>query len=93
MPSGASTITWCGHGLTDESPLRPVTEHLASRTREQEPRFEGFRIVAAQGDTRALQLRAVVTRFSIQFGFIRATTRRGGVCSTRPDSTQRACPQ
>jgi thioredoxin reductase (NADPH) len=46
-----------------------MSEYLASWTREQEPEFEEFRIVAAKGDSRAQQLRDVMTRFSMPFGF------------------------
>ena len=53
----------------DETLFRAMSEYLASRRREQEPRFEEFRIVAAEGDSRALQLRDVMTRFSMPFGF------------------------
>jgi thioredoxin reductase (NADPH) len=53
----------------DESLFRAMSEYLASWTREQEPRFEEFRIVAAEGDSRALQLRDVMTRFSMPYGF------------------------
>jgi thioredoxin reductase (NADPH) len=53
----------------DESLFRAISEYLASWTREQEPRFEEFRIVAEEGDSRALQLRDVMTRFSMPFGF------------------------
>jgi thioredoxin reductase (NADPH) len=52
----------------DESLFRAISEYLASWIREQEPRFEEFRIVAAEGDSRALQLRDVMTRFSMPFG-------------------------
>jgi thioredoxin reductase (NADPH) len=52
----------------DETLFRAVSEYLASWRGEQEPRFEEFRIVAAEGDSRALQLREVMTRFSMPFG-------------------------
>lgn len=52
----------------DESMYRMMSEFLSSWTREQEPRFEEFRIVAAEGDGRVLRLRDVMTRFSMSFG-------------------------
>jgi thioredoxin reductase (NADPH) len=61
----------------EESAYRAMTEFLSSWTREQKPRFEEFRIVAAEGDSRALQLRDVMTRFSIPFGFYAADSNRG----------------
>jgi thioredoxin reductase (NADPH) len=51
-----------------ESMYRAMSEYLSSWTREQEPRFEQFRIVAAEGDRRVSQLRDAMTRFSIPFG-------------------------
>jgi thioredoxin reductase (NADPH) len=51
----------------DEMLYRALSDYLASWTSEQEPRFEEFRIVAADGDSRALQLRDVMTRFSMPF--------------------------
>jgi thioredoxin reductase (NADPH) len=54
-----------------------VSEFLSSWTREQAPRFEEFRIVAADGDVRALQLRDVMTRFSMPFGFYAAESDHG----------------
>jgi thioredoxin reductase (NADPH) len=53
----------------DEAMYRAMSEYLSSWTREQEPNFELFRIVAADGDPKVLQLRDVMTRFSMQFGF------------------------
>ena len=53
----------------DEMMYRAMSEYLSSWTREQEPNFEMFRIVAAEGDSRVLQLRDVMTRFSMPFGF------------------------
>ena len=52
-----------------ETMYRAVSEYLSSWTREQEPNFEEFRIVAPEHDGRALQLRDVMTRFSMPFGF------------------------
>jgi thioredoxin reductase (NADPH) len=56
---------WADH----ETMYRAMSEYLSSWTREQEPKFEEFRIVAAERDSRALQLRDVMTRFSLPFGF------------------------
>ena len=53
----------------DEIMYRAMSEYLSSWTREQEPNFELFRIVAADGDPKVLQLRDVMTRFSMPFGF------------------------
>jgi len=52
----------------NESMYRTMSEYLSSWTVEQEPNFEEFRIVAADGDSRVLQLRDVMTRFSMPFG-------------------------
>jgi thioredoxin reductase (NADPH) len=55
--------------LTDSEMLHgPMREYLSSWTREHEPSFELFRIVAAEGDSRARQLRDVMTRFGMPFG-------------------------
>ncbi len=53
----------------DEMMYRAMSEYLSSWTREQEPNFEEFRIIAAESDSRVLQLRDVMTRFSMPFGF------------------------
>ena len=53
----------------DETMYRAMSEYLSSWTREQEPKFEQFRIVGAEGDIRALKLRDVMTRFSLPFRF------------------------
>src|SRR5947209_9280148 len=52
----------------DEMMYRAMSEYLSSWTGEQEPNFEEFRIVAAEGDSRVLQLRNVMRRFSMPFG-------------------------
>jgi thioredoxin reductase (NADPH) len=52
----------------DEVMYRTMSEYLSSWTGEQQPNFEEFRIVAADGDSRMLQLRDVMTRFSMSFG-------------------------
>jgi thioredoxin reductase (NADPH) len=55
--------------VDDEMMYSSMSEFLASWTREQEPTFETFRIVAEPNDARVLQLRDVMTRFSMPFGF------------------------
>jgi thioredoxin reductase (NADPH) len=50
----------------------PMSEYLSSWKREHEPSFELFRIVAAEDDARAGQLRDVMTRFSMAYGSYRA---------------------
>ena len=52
-----------------ETLYRTMSEYLASWTRHQEPRFEEFRLIAAERDSRALQLRDVMTRFSLPYRF------------------------
>ena len=61
----------------DEVLFRAMSEDLASWTREKEPRFEEFRIVAAEEDSRALQLRDVMTRFSMPFGVYPSDSEEG----------------
>ncbi len=53
----------------DEMMYRAMSEYLSAWTREQEPSFELFRIVAADGDRKVPLLRDVMTRFSMPFGF------------------------
>ncbi len=53
----------------DEVMYGAVTEYLSSWETEQKPNFEQFRIVAKDGDSRVVQLRDVMTRFSMPFGF------------------------
>lgn len=52
----------------DEMFSGPMSEYLSSWTREQEPTFELFRIVATEDDSRTHQLRDVMTRFGMPFG-------------------------
>jgi thioredoxin reductase (NADPH) len=52
----------------DEVMYRAMSEYLSSWTREQEPSFELFRIVAEEDDSRLPVLRDVMTRFSLPFG-------------------------
>jgi thioredoxin reductase (NADPH) len=61
----------------DEMMYGPITEYLLSWTREQKPTFEEFRIVAAHGDSRVLQLRDVMTRFGMTFGVYEVNSEMG----------------
>jgi thioredoxin reductase (NADPH) len=61
----------------DEMMYRAMSEYLSSWTREHQPNFELFRIVAAAGDSRVPQLRDVLTRFSLPFGFYPTDTEAG----------------
>lgn len=61
----------------DEMMYGAMSEYLASWTREQEPNFELFRIVAGKGDGSVSQLRDVMTRFSMPFGFYSVDTKAG----------------
>jgi len=61
----------------DEMMYRAMSEYLSSWTREQQPNFELFRIVAAQDDSKVLQLRDVMTRFSLPFGFYAVESEAG----------------
>src|SRR5437764_7436338 len=53
----------------DEMMYRAMSEYLSSWTREHQPNFELFRIVAEEGDGRVVRLRDVMTRFSMPVGF------------------------
>jgi thioredoxin reductase (NADPH) len=61
----------------DEMMYGPMSEYLASWTREQEPNFELFRIVASEDDSSVLQLRDVMARFSMPSGFYPAESEAG----------------
>ena len=61
----------------DEMMHQAISEYLASWTREQEPNFELFRIVASEGDPRLVQLRDVMTRFSLSFSFYPVSSAAG----------------
>ena len=54
---------------SDETMYRTMSDYLASWTRQQEPTFEEFRLIAAERDQRALELRDVMTRFSLPYRF------------------------
>jgi thioredoxin reductase (NADPH) len=51
----------------DEMLHGPMSEYLMAWSREQEPAFEMFRIVAADGDSRARQLRDVMARMGMPY--------------------------
>lgn len=70
----------------DETMYRAISEYLSSWKSEHEPSFEEFRIVAAPGDSRALKLRDVMTRFSMPFKFYAVDSDAG----RRPGTTLRA---
>ena len=55
--------------MDDEMMYRAMSEYLFAWTREREPNFELFRIIAAEGDHRIPLLREVMSRFSMPFGF------------------------
>jgi thioredoxin reductase (NADPH) len=61
----------------DEMMYRAMSEYLSSWTREHQPNFELFRIVAAADDSRVPQLRDALTRFSLPFGFHPTDTEAG----------------
>jgi thioredoxin reductase (NADPH) len=61
----------------DETLFRAMSEYLASWRREQDPRFEEFRIIATDGDIKAMQLRDVMTRFSMPFGLYSSNGEEG----------------
>jgi thioredoxin reductase (NADPH) len=61
----------------DEVMYGAVTEYLSSWETERKPNFEQFRIVAKDGDSRVLQLRDVMTRFSMPFGFYAVESEAG----------------
>ena len=60
-----------------ETMYQAMSEYLSSWTREREPSFEEFRIVASDDDSRALRLREVMTRFSMSFGVYGAESETG----------------
>jgi thioredoxin reductase (NADPH) len=61
----------------DEMMYRATSEYLAAWEREQAPNFELFRIVAEEGESRVLQLRDVMARFSMSAGFYTVQTNAG----------------
>jgi thioredoxin reductase (NADPH) len=61
----------------DEMMYGAMSEYLAAWTREQEPSFELFRIVADEGDPRVPQLRDVMSRFSMPYGLYPAESATG----------------
>jgi thioredoxin reductase (NADPH) len=63
--------------MDDEPTFRAMSEYLSAWTREQEPSFELFRIIAAEGDPRVLPLRDAMTRFGMPFGVYPIETEGG----------------
>jgi thioredoxin reductase (NADPH) len=61
----------------DESMYGAMSEYLSSWTSEQGPGFELFRVVGEEGDPRVRELRDVMTRFSMPFGFYPAESDTG----------------
>ncbi|HEX6500474.1 MAG TPA: FAD-dependent oxidoreductase [Micromonosporaceae bacterium] len=61
----------------DEMVNGPMTEYLSSWVSEQEPNFEMFRVVAADGDPKVLRLRDVMTRFSMPFAVYSVDSQAG----------------
>ncbi len=53
----------------DEMMYRAMSEYLSSWTSEHEPSFELFRIVASATDSRVTEIRDVMTRLHLPFGF------------------------
>jgi thioredoxin reductase (NADPH) len=53
----------------DELMYRTMSEYLSAWTREQDPSFELFHIIADESDTRALQARDTMSRFGLPYGF------------------------
>ncbi len=53
----------------DEMMYRAMSEYLSGWTSEHEPSFELFRIVAAATDARVPEIRDVMTRLHLPFGF------------------------
>ena len=61
----------------DEMMFGAMSEYLSSWMREQEPTFEMFRIVARPDDPRVVQLRDVMSRFSMPFALYSADDEAG----------------
>jgi thioredoxin reductase (NADPH) len=61
----------------EEMMFGPMSEYLASWMREQQPTFEMFRIVAQPGDPRLVELKELLTRFSLPFGFYASDSETG----------------
>ena len=61
----------------DEMMYRAMSEFLSTWTREQEPSFELFRIIAAEDDSRLPQVRDLMTRLSLPFGFYAVDSEAG----------------
>jgi thioredoxin reductase (NADPH) len=61
----------------DELLYGAMSEYLSSWTSEQEPNFELYRVVADERDPRLPELRDVMTRFSMPFGFYPVESEEG----------------
>jgi thioredoxin reductase (NADPH) len=61
----------------EEMMFATMSEYLSSWTRDQQPTFEMFRIVARPGDMSVVQLRDLLTRFSIPYGFFLSDSETG----------------
>ncbi|MGH3662084.1 MAG: FAD-dependent oxidoreductase [Micromonosporaceae bacterium] len=61
----------------DETLYRAVSEFLSSWTKEQEPTFQLFRVVAREGDRRVLRLREVMSRFGLPYALYPAEQEAG----------------
>ena len=61
----------------DEMMYRAISEFLSAWTREQEPSFELFRIIAAEDDNRLPEVRDLMTRLSLPFGFYAVDSEAG----------------
>jgi thioredoxin reductase (NADPH) len=67
------TLGWADYHIVrpwadEEAMFGAMSDYITSWMREQQPKFEEFRIVARPGDPRVLQLRDTMTRFSMPFG-------------------------
>src|SRR5215475_5753457 len=55
----------------------PMSEYLSAWAKDRDPSFHLFRIVAEDGDARVLQLRDVMTRFTLPFALYSADSDEG----------------
>ena len=63
----------------DEMMYRAVSEFLSTWTKEQEPSFELFRIIAAEDDSRLPEVRDLMTRLSLPFGVYAVDSEAGAL--------------
>ena len=61
----------------DEMMYRAMSEFLSTWTKEQEPSFELFQIIAVADDPRLPEVRDLLTRLSLPFGFYAAGSEAG----------------